>query len=84
LADTLGSVAVIISSILIWLYDWRIADPICSLMLSALIGWSTITLLKSSVYTLLLRTPPRLESKISAAFEKVRFSSLQQPSVTQI
>jgi Co/Zn/Cd efflux system component len=72
LADTLGSVAVIISSILIMLYDWRIADPICSLLLSALIGWSTITLLKSSVYTLLLRTPTRLEPKLSACYEKVR------------
>ncbi len=37
LADTLGSVGVIISSLLIRFFDWHIADPICSLIIACLI-----------------------------------------------
>jgi len=38
LADTLGSVGVIISSALIHQYNWYIADPVCSMFIAALIG----------------------------------------------
>jgi len=38
LADTLGSVGVIISSFLIHQFGWMIADPICSLFIAILIG----------------------------------------------
>ena len=38
LADTLGSVGVIISSWLIYQFDWNIADPICSMFIAALIA----------------------------------------------
>ena len=38
LADTLGSVGVIISSGLIHYFGWMIADPICSMFISVLIG----------------------------------------------
>jgi zinc transporter 5/7 len=37
LADTLGSVGVIISSLLIRFFDWHIADPICSVIIALLI-----------------------------------------------
>jgi zinc transporter 5/7 len=37
LADTLGSVAVIISSLCIKYFDFPLADPICSFLISALI-----------------------------------------------
>lgn len=37
-ADTLGSVGVIISAILMQKYDLMIADPICSMLISILIG----------------------------------------------
>lgn len=37
LADALGSVGVIISSILIKTFGWMIADPICSMCIAALI-----------------------------------------------
>ena len=37
LADTLGSVGVIISSTLIYLFDWMLADPICSMFIAVLI-----------------------------------------------
>ena len=39
LADALGSVAVIIAGVLILLYDWRLIDPILTLMIAAYILW---------------------------------------------
>ena len=53
LADTLGSVGVIISSVLIKAYDWHIADPISSLIISTLILLSVMELLGSTVQMLM-------------------------------
>lgn len=57
LADTMGSVGVIISSLLIQQYGWYIADPICSLFIAILILVSVLPLLKASAEILLLATP---------------------------
>ena len=48
LADALGSVAVIISSIFIKYFDWYIADPICCFLISFLILLSVVYLIKST------------------------------------
>ncbi|KAK6011725.1 cation efflux family protein, partial [Ostertagia ostertagi] len=53
LADTLGSVFVIISTLLIQWFGWTWVDPLCSLILSVLILGSVYPLLTSSVNTLL-------------------------------
>ncbi|XP_045581071.1 proton-coupled zinc antiporter SLC30A5 isoform X2 [Procambarus clarkii] len=71
LADTLGSVAVIISSLLIDWYGWLIADPICSLILSGLILASVLPLLKESASVLLLRVPTRIEESAKTCLEKI-------------
>ena len=42
LADTLGSVGVIISSGLIHMYGWMIADPLCSMFIAVLIGFRLV------------------------------------------
>ena len=57
LADTLGSVGVIISSLLVEHFGWFIADPICSLFISVLIVISVIPLLKETASALLLSSP---------------------------
>lgn len=57
LADTMGSVGVIISSILVEQFGWYIADPICSLFIAILILISVVPLLKDSAEILLLVTP---------------------------
>ena len=57
LADTMGSIGVIISSLLIQQYGWYIADPICSLFIAILILISVLPLLKDSAEILLLATP---------------------------
>uniref|UniRef100_A0A8C6KA27 Zinc transporter n=1 Tax=Nothobranchius furzeri TaxID=105023 RepID=A0A8C6KA27_NOTFU len=71
LADTLGSVGVIISTILIRQFGWLIADPICSLFIATLIFLSVIPLLKDACEVLLLRTPPEHEKDLNGALEKV-------------
>lgn len=71
LADTLGSVGVIISTILIRQFGWLIADPICSLFISTLIFLSVIPLLTDAAEVLLLRTPPEHEKDLNIALEKV-------------
>ena len=53
LADTLGSVGVVVSSYLIKHYNWRIADPICAIVISALILASTWPLLRDTSLKLL-------------------------------
>lgn len=72
LADTLGSVGVIISTILIRQFGWLIADPICSLFIATLIFLSVIPLLKDACEVLLLRIPPENEKDLNSALEKVR------------
>lgn len=46
LADTLGSVGVIISAGLMWAFEWYIADPICSICIALLICLSVLDLIR--------------------------------------
>jgi len=39
LADTLGSIGVIVSSLLIRYLGWMVADPICSILIAGLVGF---------------------------------------------
>ena len=71
-ADTLGSVGVIVSSLLIEHFGWNIADPICSLFIASLILLSVVPLLRETAFILLLRTPVEMETELEAAFQKVR------------
>ena len=63
LADALGSVGVIISSLLIHYYGLYIADPICSVIISILIFLSVIPLIISSGSTLMLKNPSEDETE---------------------
>lgn len=71
MADTLGSVGVIISSVLIEQFGWYIADPICSIFIAVLIFVSVLPLLKNSAVVLLLRTPVKVQDELPAALNKV-------------
>ncbi|CAD8082233.1 unnamed protein product [Paramecium sonneborni] len=57
LADALGSVACIISALLIYYYQFHMADPIASIIISLLILTTTITLLKDTSKILLMHVP---------------------------
>uniref|UniRef100_A0A6B2KZV9 Cation efflux protein transmembrane domain-containing protein n=1 Tax=Arcella intermedia TaxID=1963864 RepID=A0A6B2KZV9_9EUKA len=80
LADTLGSVSVIISSILIYLYDWHRSDPICSLIISTLITVSVLPLIKHTTMILLHRSPKKFEKNHSLFMNQI----LQIPGVKDV
>lgn len=72
LADTLGSVGVIISTLLIENFGWKIADPICSLFIACLIFMSVVPLVRETSLILLLHTPRHLYRKLAVMLQKVR------------
>jgi len=80
LADTMGSVAVIVSALLIKNFGWHWTDPLSSLILSILIFGSIYPVLKDTACILLQRCPPNIEKELPAAFQKVR--ALVASSVT--
>ncbi|KAK7368466.1 hypothetical protein VNO80_10492 [Phaseolus coccineus] len=71
LADTLGSVGVVISTLLIKYKGWLIADPACSIFISILIVSSVIPLLKNSAEVLLQRVPRVQEHELKDALSNV-------------
>ena len=70
LADLLGSVGVILSSLLVKHYHWYRADPFCTLIIAIMILVSVFPLFKSSAQTLLLRTPTSHQKGFQEALYK--------------
>jgi len=70
-ADTLGSVGVIISAILMHLFGWMIADPICSIFIALLIALSVGSLVKESASVLMQRSPKELDTALTDCYQKV-------------
>lgn len=71
LADTLGSVGVIISAVLMHLFGWMIADPICSMFIAIMIALSVFSLIKESGMILMQRTPLSLDWALPGCYQKV-------------
>ncbi|CAG9765861.1 unnamed protein product [Ceutorhynchus assimilis] len=71
LADTLGSVGVIISAVLMQMFGWMIADPICSMFIAILIALSVLALIKDSVAVLMQRQPYSLDNILPQCYQKV-------------
>lgn len=67
----MGSVGVIVSSILIENFGWNIADPICSIFIAALILLSVLPLLKETSCILLQRSPMHGDKLIKDCLERV-------------
>ncbi|SPJ25175.1 cation diffusion facilitator family transporter [Palleronia abyssalis] len=57
LADALGSVAVIVAGTLIILYDWRLVDPIVTLLIAGYILWHAGSELPPVIRLLMLGAP---------------------------
>jgi len=72
LMDTLGSVAVIISGQLDERFGWKMADPICSLLLAASIIYTVKDVTGDTWCTLLQGTSDDLLNKASHCVDKVR------------
>ena len=71
LGDTLGSVGVIVSTLMIYFFGWHIADPIFSLCISAILFASVIPLLKSSSRILAQSVPSKVERRLKPALNQV-------------
>ncbi|XP_071511526.1 zinc transporter 7-like [Diadema antillarum] len=71
LADTLGSVGVIVSAILMQYFGWMIVDPLCSMFIALLIMISVLPLLQDSISILMMRTPYELELELPSCYQKV-------------
>ena len=60
LADAVGSVSVIGAALVIWISGWRLADPVASLLVCAVILWGSWNLISQSVNILLEGTPAHM------------------------
>eukprot|EP00573_Skeletonema_grethae_P000683 CAMPEP_0201686486 /NCGR_PEP_ID=MMETSP0578-20130828/914_1 /ASSEMBLY_ACC=CAM_ASM_000663 /TAXON_ID=267565 /ORGANISM="Skeletonema grethea, Strain CCMP 1804" /LENGTH=407 /DNA_ID=CAMNT_0048170549 /DNA_START=29 /DNA_END=1252 /DNA_ORIENTATION=- len=59
LADLAQSVVVFVAGLIIWCKpSWQITDPICTLVFSVLVCWSTVSPIRSSLSVLLEEVPP--------------------------
>ena len=72
LADTLGSVGVIISSLLIQYFGWQWADPLCSLFIAGMITASSWPLLKETGEVLLMRAPRAFDFVLPSALHEIK------------
>lgn len=71
-ADALGSVAVIIAGTLILLYDWRLADPIVTLLIAGYILIQSFSEIGAVIRILMLGSPPALDvANVLAEMEAV-------------
>ena len=59
-ADALGSVAVIVAGTLIILYDWRLIDPLVTLLIAGYILWQSFSEIGAVIRILMLGSPPDL------------------------
>ena len=58
MADALGSVAVIFAGTLILLYDWRLIDPLITLLIAGYILWQSFKEIGPVIRILMLGSPP--------------------------
>lgn len=84
MADTLGSVGVIISTLLIDWFGWTGFDPIASMFIAILIFLSVIPLIKDSAAVLMLEVPDGKLGSIEYALQQVSTLSLDFPFTAQI
>ena len=72
LADCLGSVGVIFSSILVKYYGMYIADPICSFIISLMILASSVPFIQTTATSLIMKTPDYIKRKQGKVEQKLK------------
>lgn len=75
MADTLGSVGVIISTILTWIFGWHGFDPLASILIALLIFASAIPLVSRSANTLLLSLNDTQEYELRRVLDDISTTS---------
>jgi solute carrier family 30 (zinc transporter), member 5/7 len=72
ISDALGSVGVIISSLLIQYYNMHWADPLCSLCIGILTIYGSWPLLVQSTNTLLQKSSPDIQSSLDNSIYSIK------------
>lgn len=67
LGDLLGSVAVIVAGLLIWLTGWSWWDPVASLMIGLILVPQAVRLLRQTVGVLMEQVPQGIDVRVVAA-----------------
>lgn len=62
MADALGSIAVIVAGTLILLYDWRLVDPIVTLLIAGYILWQSLAEIGGVIRILMLASPDETDA----------------------
>lgn len=75
MGDALGSIGAMISAAVIWMADWRWADPAASVLIATLVVYSGLSLLWEVIGVLMEGTPPHID------VAEVRASMLEVESV---
>ena len=78
IGDMLGSVGAIVAALLIYFFDWGIADPIASIIVAVLIIFSGIRVTKDSFHILMEGAPIQINA------EEVKSALLEIPNVGNI
>lgn len=60
MGDALGSVAAILAGVCIWVFGWYAADAVFSVLISLLIIWGSVRLIRESTNVLLEGTPSHI------------------------
>lgn len=82
MADTLGSVGVIISTLLINRYGWTGFDPLASIFIAVLISASVMPLVQDSAQVLILDLGPERETEVRRALTKVKSITTYMKAIT--
>ncbi|MFF2290766.1 cation diffusion facilitator family transporter [Peribacillus butanolivorans] len=78
IGDMLGSVGAIAAALLIYFFDWGIADPIASVVVAMLIIISGVRVVRDSFHILMEGTPDRVD------MEEVKTSLKELPNVSDV
>lgn len=62
-SDTLGSVGVVVSGLLIHWFGWTLADPIASIAIAGLVSYSSIHLILETLHVLMEHTPAHIDPR---------------------
>lgn len=60
-SDTLGSIGVLISGVLISIFGWKLADPIASIAIAALVSYSSLRLILDTLNVLMEHMPAHID-----------------------
>ena len=72
-ADALGSIAVIIAGTLVLFYDWRLVDPLVTLLIAGYILWQSFSEIGRAIHILMLGSPAEIDAqKVLAKIASVK------------